>query len=200
LRMNHKQERKRLRAKARQKRDNIPPAVRSDWSQQIIKQVIDWIETNGANAILLYLSMRSEVETNHLFDYLLNSGKVVLAPVMDLKQYTLTPHRITDAERDLVVHPYGMHEPNTEACLPFPLDEIDLITVPGLAFDRQGYRIGYGGGFYDRFLPQCPQAVWIGLAYEAQITADALPQAWDVPLHQIATEKSSISTERLPPR
>ena len=188
--MSPKQERKHLRAEVLRKRDSIPPSVRAKLSQQIVDHAINWIEVNRANRVLIYLSMRSEVETGDLLDYLLSQNKIALAPVMDTKQRTLTPYRIIDAKKDLVLHPYGMYQPNRETCLPFPLDQIDLIFVPCAAFDSKGYRIGYGAGFYDRFLPQCPQAVWLGLAYEAQIVTDTLPQPWDVPLHQILTENS----------
>ena len=188
--MDWTQERERLRSEVLHKRDSIPTNVRAELSQQIIDRAINWIEMNRANAVLIYLSMRSEVETGGLLDYLLFQDKIALAPVMDRKQQTLTPYRIIDAKKDLVLHPYGLYEPNRETCLSFPLDQIDLILVPCAAFDPKGYRIGYGAGFYDRFLPQCPQAVWIGLAYEAQIVADTFPQPWDVPLHQVLTENS----------
>ena len=186
--MNQRQERERLRAEVLHKRDSIPPSVRSELSRRIVDRAINRIEENRANAVLIYLSMRSEVETGGLLDYLLTQNRIALAPVMCMRQRDLTPYRIMDAKDDLVLHPYGVYQPNNETCPSFPLNQIDLIFVPGVAFDLRGYRIGYGAGFYDRFLPQCPQAVWIGLAYEAQIVTDTFPQAWDVPLHQILTE------------
>lgn len=188
--MNAKQERERLRTEALHKRDSIPSNVRAELSRQIVDCAISWVNTNRANTVLTYLSMRSEVETDGLLDYLLTQNKIALAPVMDMKRRTLTPYRIVDAQKDLLLHPYGMYQPNRETCSPFPVDQIDLIVVPGAAFDPQGYRIGYGAGFYDRFLPRCPQAVWIGLAYDVQIVADTLPQPWDVSLHRILTESS----------
>lgn len=186
--MNWIQERKRLRTEILHKRDTIPPSVRTELSHQIVNRAIDWIEANRTDVVLIYLNMRSEVETDSLLNYLLAQNKIALAPVMDKKQQSLTPHRITDAKKNLVLHPYGMYEPNPETCSRFPLAHIDLIFVPGVAFDPKGYRIGYGAGLYDRFLPQCPQAAWIGLAYEAQIVPNTFPQPWDVPLHQILTE------------
>ena len=188
--MNQKQERERLRGEVLRKRDSIPPSVRTELNQRIVDRAINWIELNRADAVLIYLSMRSEVETGDLLNYLLDQNKIVLAPVMNMKWRTLTPRRIVDAKKDLVLHPYGMYQPNKATCPPFPLNQIDLIFVPGVAFDPKGYRIGYGAGFYDRFLPQCPQAVWIGLAYEAQIVADTFPQPWDIPIHQILTENA----------
>ena len=186
--MNQKQERERLRTEGLRKRDSILPSMRTGLSRRIVDHAINWIEVSRANTVLIYLSMRSEVETGGLLDYLLVQNKIALAPVMRMKQRDLTPRRIVDAKKDLVLHPYGMYQPNRETCPPFPLNQIDLIFVPGVAFDLKGYRIGYGAGFYDRFLPQCPQAVWVGLAYEAQIVTDTYPQTWDVPLHQVLTE------------
>ncbi len=193
--MSQEKRRKRLRAEAIRRRDQIPPDVRANLSRGIINCVIDWIEMNPVTAVMLYLSMRSEVETDELLDYLLAHSKIVLATVADLKQRTLTPHRITNPRAELVLHPYGMREPNRETCPAFPLEQIDLILVPGAAFDPKGYRIGYGGGFYDRFLPQCPQAVWMGLAYQTQMIADIFPQAWDIPLHHIITENGDVRRE-----
>ena len=187
--MNWKQERKHLRKEALHRRDSIPASVRTQLSRQIVNRAIDWIEMNRADAVLTYINMRSEVETSGLLSYLLTQNKIVLAPVMDTKQRSLTPHRITDLKKDLVLHLYGMHQPNQAICPPFPLEQIDLIFVPSAAFDLNGHRIGYGAGFYDRFLPRCPQAVWIGLAYEAQVVPNTFPQTWDVPLHQILTER-----------
>ena len=166
--------------------------MRSQLSQRIINRVIKWIEGDGINVVQLYLSMRSEVETDGLLDYLLDCKKIALAPVTNVRRRTLTPHRISNPGTDFVVHPYGMREPNPMTCTPFPPDQIDLIIVPGVAFDRKGHRLGYGGGYYDRFLPQCPQSVWMGLAFEAQLVSDTFPQPWDLPLHYIVTENDRL--------
>ena len=191
--MCQKQARRRLREQGIQRRDAIPPNVRPELSTEIANRVIAWVQTHSVKVVMLYLGMRSEVETDRLLNELFGQGKTVLAPVMDVKRGTLTPHRIIHPERALVLHPYGMREPNPATCSVFPTDQIGLVLVPGVAFDPRGYRIGYGLGCYDRFLPTCPQATWIGLAYEAQIIDDTLPQPWDVPLHQIFTENRAVT-------
>src|SRR5262249_165220 len=74
---------------------------------------------------------------------------------------------------------------------------IELVLVPGIAFDRQGHRLGFGGGYFDRFLPKAPKAFRIGLAFEVQLSDDALPkEAHDAQLDCIVTEKSIIKTGR----
>ena len=92
---------------------------------------------------------------------------------------------------DLVRHRYGMLEPS-ETCPIFPIAQLQLVVVPGIAFDRKGYRLGYGKGFYDRFLANCPPVIPIGLAYQIQIVEDTFPEAWDVPVQHIFTEIGRI--------
>ena len=140
---------------------------------------------------MLYLNMRSEVETLGLLEALLDLGKQVCAPVVDTEQLALIPRRIQNLKTELVRHSYGMLEPS-ETCPIFPTEHLQLIVVPGIAFDRQGYRLGYGKGFYDRFLVKCPHAVAIGLAYRLQLVEDTFTQAWDVPVQHISTETGVI--------
>ncbi len=124
-----RQLRKCLRAEAIRRRDNIPPAVRSELSHRIIKRVINWIEENAIIAVQLYLSMRSEVETDGLLDYLLASAKIALAPVTDMQRRMLTPLRISDPGTDFVFHFYGMREPNPITCPSFPLLQQEVSTL-----------------------------------------------------------------------
>ena len=190
--MTRNENRASLRKEALQRRNDIPPQMRFELSKRIATQVTNWIKTRSIDSVMIYLGMRSEVDTHDVLDYLFNHGKVALAPVMEMKCRTLIPYRIENAKGDLERHRYGMLQPNKEICDKFPLDQIDLIVVPGIAFDLKGYRVGFGGGFYDRFLPNCPEAIWIGLAFEQQIVADIQPQPWDVPLHYIFTEKGNV--------
>ena len=183
--MTRNDKRQRIRKETLRKRDNIPPDVRHELSRDINARTIDFIETQAIESVMLYLSMGSEVETCDLLDYLLQTGKIALAPTIEAKR--LVPRRITDANAELVRHRYGMRQPNRDICPKFPPDQIDLIIVPGIAFDLKKYRIGYGGGYYDRFLPKCPQATWLGLAFKEQVIQDTLPQKWDVALHNIFT-------------
>jgi 5-formyltetrahydrofolate cyclo-ligase len=140
---------------------------------------------------MLYLSMRSEVETTGLLEGLLNSGKQVCAPVVDTEQLNLIPRQIRNPRTELARHRYGMLEPNA-TCPIFPIEHLQLIVIPGIAFDRKGYRLGYGKGFYDRFLVKCPHAVAVGLAYQIQLVEDTFPQQWDVPVQHIFTETGRI--------
>ena len=184
-------ERERVRTEVLHRRDELAPEVRAMCSQQIADLVTHWIQSEGFNSVMLYLSMRSEVETLDLLEGLLHAGKHVCAPVVDTDEHRLIPRRIQDAKTALVRHRYGMLEPNS-TCPLVPISELQLIIVPGIAFDRKGYRLGYGKGFYDRFLAKCSHAVPIGLAYQIQVVEDTFPQVWDVPVKHIFTETDRI--------
>ena len=184
-------ERERVRAEVLRERDRLSPETRAVFSRQIVHAVGHWIQRENFDAVMLYLSMRSEVETDGLLDGLLHVGKQVSAPVVDTEQDCLIPRRIQNGKTDLVRHRYGMLEPSP-ACPIFPITQLQLIVVPGIAFDRKGYRLGYGKGFYDRFLANCPHAIPIGLAYQIQVVEDIFPETWDVPVQYIFTETGRI--------
>ena len=184
-------ERERVRTETLRQREGLVPAVRAVFSRQIVDSVMRWIQSESFDAVMLYLSMRGEVETDTLLEKLLHAGKHICAPVVDTDQNRLIPRRIQEAETALVQHRYGMLEPNT-GCPIFPISQLQLIVVPGIAFDCKGYRLGYGKGFYDRFLASCPHAIPIGLAYQIQVVENTFPHVWDVPVKHIFTETRRI--------
>ena len=184
-------ERKRVRTETLRRREALASEERARLSQRIVNSALRWIQREGFDSVMLYLSMRSEVETTDLLEGLLNSGKQVCAPVINTEQVKLTPRRIQNPNTELVRHRYGMLEPNA-TCPIFPTEHLQLIVVPGIAFDRKGYRLGYGKGFYDRFLTKCSHAIPIGLAYQIQVVEDTFPQTWDVPVQHIFTETGRI--------
>ena len=183
-----------IRSEILQKRDNITPAERTILSERIMAHLIEWIQLSekseqGYNfdSVMVFLSMNSEVDTWQLVELLHEQEKQIIAPVVDTKSGDLIPKQIQNFDEDLVLHRYGMYEPK-ESCPVFPTHQLQLILVPGIAFDRKGHRLGYGKGFYDRFLPTCPNAVTIGMAFQVQIVDDTYPQQWDIPVQHILTE------------
>ncbi|MBC8457620.1 MAG: 5-formyltetrahydrofolate cyclo-ligase [Deltaproteobacteria bacterium] len=182
-----------LRTEARRRRDALSPQeieVKSTASTDSILQII---ESRRFYTVMLYLNMGSEVRTIPLMHKLLAADKIVLAPVMEPAVRKSHPYRIINPSTDIAPSKYGMLQPLRNRCQRFRPESIDLVAVPALAFDIKGYRIGYGGGYYDRFLQRCSQALWMGLAYEMQIIPDACPAEWDVPVHQIVTEERIIN-------
>ena len=199
------QKRKSIRNEKLKRRENLPLAERTTRSKQIVRHVIEWIQQNEKNgegcyfdAVMVYLSMKSEVQTEELIKTLFDQGRQIIAPVVGTESGKLIPRCIQNLEKDLVRHRFGMLEPN-ETCPIFPPDKLQLIFVPGIAFDPNGYRLGYGKGFYDRFLPTCPNVVTISIAFQIQIVEDTYPQPWDVPVQHIFTEEGLIPSKDVTP-
>lgn len=180
------------------KRQQLSQTERTILNKKITTHLDEWIHSSehsekscSFNAIMVYLSMKSEVDTQEVVELLLLEGKQVIVPTVDTDTGQLIPREIQDLNRDLIKHPYGMFEPNND-CPVFPIEQLQLILVPGIAFDLKGFRLGYGKGFYDRFLPKCPTAISIGLAFQSQLVKDTFPQQWDVPVQHIITEEGML--------
>ena len=183
---------KTIRKRMRKIRGRMSATECLEKSNRICKHVEKLIYEKDFRSVMVYVSMRNEVNTRSLIDKLIDQEKIVLAPVMDEVTKELLPYRLTNSQNELVQNNYGIYEPNPKICKLFPVDKIELVLVPGLAFDKNGYRIGYGGGYYDRFLRKCPQAVWLGLAYENQLVDHIPHEKSDVPVKMIATEEGMI--------
>ena len=87
---------------------------------------------------------------------------------------------------------YGILEPFGDGAPATP-DERTLFIIPGLAFDKNGYRIGYGAGYYDVYLANCPTAVTIGICFDFQVTDNAHPDSHDIPVSMIVTDMDNYS-------
>ena len=186
-------ERERVRAETLYRRDRLTEEARTTLSRSIVNSVANWIQSEGFDAVMLYLSMKSEVATFDLLDLLLHREKMVCAPIVDTRQLELTPRRIRDPKTELVRHPYGMLEPNA-TCPTFPISlNSNLLLYLVSLSTHNGYRLGYGKGFYDRFLVRSVHTLFrVGLAYQMQIVEDTFPQTWDVPVQHIFTENGTI--------
>lgn len=140
-----------------------------------------------ARIVHCYVSWRNEVDTRRLIADMLASGKRVVVPVVDLPRRRLRHSEITSLD-DLEPGTFGILEPRPDRFRPVPPEELDLVLVPGVAFDRQGYRIGFGGGYYDDFLRHlsCPK---IGLAYQFQLVDDLPRRPGDERVDVIITEE-----------
>ncbi|MCX5899379.1 MAG: 5-formyltetrahydrofolate cyclo-ligase [Proteobacteria bacterium] len=140
----------------------------------------------------VYVSFLSEVETYSLLRMLLADGRQVSVPCVDRSSLVMSASRLTSIEHDLAPGCFGIPEPAAGCLRPVGSRTIDVVIVPGAAFAVDGFRLGYGGGYYDRFLKNCP-AVTIGLAFDMQVV-DRVPHdvQRDVPLDYIVTEKRLI--------
>jgi len=138
-----------------------------------------------AENILFYASSSFEVDTLLMIEKACFLGKRVALPIVEQNQRKLIPTLISSME-DLRCGTYGIAEPLLDPTKVITLEDLDVVIVPGLAFDRQNNRLGRGAGYYDRFLSTLPQTVTtVGLAFDFQLTESLPTQAHDVRLHQI---------------
>jgi 5-formyltetrahydrofolate cyclo-ligase len=170
-----------LRRQCRQIRDSLGEEIRRETSQAICGWIETWPLFQQSETILTYIPIRAEVDLRPLLDR--HPHKRWLLPrILPEGRMVFHPY---DPDR-LIRHPYGMLEPSPDLPV-ITADEIGLALVPGLAFDRQGWRLGYGGGFFDRFL-SAYNGISSGVTYAA-LLLDHLPhRSHDVTVQYVATE------------
>lgn len=187
-------EKKALRKKILALRDALSVEERRSKSAVIEERLFSLPQFIAAQTVALFVSFRTEVLTESIIRRALSLSKVIVVPVTDLPRKQLLLSRITDYDTDLAPGTWGIPEPKAGCIRPVTPDELDLVITPGAAFDRQGSRIGYGGGFYDGLLRSMPaRKPVVSLAFALQII-DAVPfdLAHDVPVDIIITEEEII--------
>ena len=182
-----------LRKEILSERNKLSPDEVDRLSTIIVNRFMSLDVYEKAKSIMLYLDFRNEVRTGPLIRQMLHDKKQVLIPVTNPSDYSLIVSELKDPQKDLFQGKFGLMEPNENTLRPVDPETIDVVLVPGLVFDNNGYRIGFGAGYYDRFLPNLdPHVPLISLAYELQVV-DAVPkESHDVPVHMIITEQRII--------
>ena len=180
-----------LRRRARRIRDGIPAAERARLSAQVCAAARRLLEDAAGDTVMVYVSCRSEVGTAALIAELRRTHRVAAPRVAAAGRMEAM---LLDTQ-PLVRSRLGIMEPPATAALVEPAS-IDAVLVPGLAFDAHGYRLGYGGGYYDRFLTRCARALRIGLAFETQMVDSVRPHARDQPLDHVVTERRVVDAGR----
>ena len=184
---------KQLRSSLIKKRNALTPGQVAEKSALITGRLLALDEYRSARSIMVYLDCRNEARTADLVTRALADGKSVSAPVTDQAKRLLRPSLIMNFPDDLQPGAWGIPEPRPQAVRPLDPAALDMVVTPGVAFDIAGYRIGYGYGFYDRFLRRTGEGtIFIGLAYDFQVLPDVFPEAHDMPVHIILTEKRLI--------
>lgn len=164
-------------------------------SEIIIQKLLFLQEVSDSETLFIYVDFRSEVETHLCMAELLKMGKRVVVPVTLVQEKRLLPVAIKDVSLDLSPGYCGIPEPPVEKRYGRVVagSEIDTIIVPGSVFDERGGRLGYGGGYYDRFMAkEAPRAKRIGLAFDLQVVDRLVLQPHDELLDLIVTEKRTI--------
>jgi len=182
-----------LRKNMLSQRKNMKPQDVSAFSNKIINTIIGLPEFIKCKNIMLYLSFNNEVDTFPLVTWCLNNGIAVIAPYCVQHEKKIIPFIINNLTTDLTKSTFGIMEPKHDLLKKANINDIDLIIVPGVVFDKHCNRIGFGAGYYDRFLSEkAKNTITIGIAYDYQIIDEVPVGIYDVPLNFIVTQDRII--------
>ena len=179
--------RNQLRQQIRKTRANLTALQQQQAEDSITQQALALIEAQNAQHIALYVSFDGEISTEKLIKTLWAQDKHVYLPVLHPfnSNHLLFLRYLPDTP--MLKNKFGILEPKLNVQNVLPLDELDILFTPLVAFDKQGNRLGMGGGFYDRTLQNWQNVSFIpvGLAHQCQQVEQLPTEAWDVPLHRI---------------
>lgn len=154
-------------------------------SETISQKILSSVHYANASVVFVYMAMLNEVNLESLIIEALSENKLVAIPKIESRRMTF--YQLTHIDAVKLGH-FNILEPISDAIIS-PCAN-DLVIVPGIVFDRRGYRIGYGGGYYDKFLGNLQRDIrTIGVCYDAQIVPELPKDNHDLPVQEIYTEK-----------
>jgi len=168
-------------------------ALDSEWLVAASTKIVKNFQMLGAFAsagtVALYKAIGGEVDLDPLFSACWSAGKRTCIPIFNAEEKIYEMAEVTAETQYLTGH-YGIREPLSPSLC--PMGQIDLIAVPGLAFDRSGNRLGRGGGYYDRLLDGF-SGVAVAVAFDFQILPEVPTEAHDKPVDQLVTEMKIVN-------
>lgn len=169
-----------------------------DGNISLSKKIISSLQTSdfykNAHTIMTFISFGSEIDTHEFIKSSIKEGKRIVVPVTFHESREMKPSQVLDFQ-EFEPGYFNILTPKKEFIRYIDPMEIDLVIVPGAVFDRDGYRVGYGGGFYDRFLSTkiSKDAIKVGIGFDLQVIDKVPREDFDVPVDFILTEKGFIS-------
>ena len=164
---------KELRKIIQNRRDDLQIQYRKKISKIIAEKFFNTVYYINSSNILIYYPFRSEVDVTIIIKKALEDKKNVILPRINDRQLKL--FYINNLEKQLAKGMHDIMEPSTHLCKPAKIPDIDLAVVPGIGFDKNLNRLGYGGGFYDKLLSHIPEGVKkIALCFDIQVV-DKIP-------------------------
>lgn len=182
-----------LRYEFKIKREKYDKKILANYNKKIFIKVLKFVKEKNCQNIFIYVSKDNEVDTKNIIEFLLKNNYNVIVPKTDFSNSNIMPVRL-DNLNNLKLKKFGLLEPD-DSCKIFDYNMLDVIFVPGIVFDKNFHRIGYGRGFFDKFLYNVQNlktgAVQkrIGLAYSFQIVDEIPVQKFDICLDGIITEQ-----------
>jgi 5-formyltetrahydrofolate cyclo-ligase len=186
-------EKRELRKRIIALRDALDPQTRQKSSCRICRQVVESPEFRHAEVVLLFAGFGSEVDTGDLLRASLRMGKRLVLPRVDPETRRLELREVRSLDADLASGTWGIPEPTPERCREVALEAVDFVLVPGVAFDRELRRLGYGGGYYDRILASVAGRMpAVAVCFTMQIVARVPADEHDVRVPVLITETERI--------
>lgn len=169
-----------LRRRMKEIRDGLSPVYRKEAADSCRRQVLESSFYKEADWVYTYISFDSEMDTRDLICDMLKDGKHVAVPkIQGDKMEFHEIHSLSECRPGV----WGIPEPVMEACV----TESGLMLMPGLAFDKEGRRLGYGAGYYDKYLALHPGHYCCGLAYKEQVIEKVPANEYDISIHYLFT-------------
>ena len=182
---------KELRQRFRNIRLSISEGEKSELDRSVAENFLALAQYGEAEVLLVYISKDIEVGTELIIDQALRDGKKVAAPKCDIKTNEMEFYIISSRD-DLAEGYYGLMEPDPDKCPEVEDFSGALCIVPALAYDRKGFRLGFGKGYYDRFLARFG-GVSAGLCYESCVCGELPRGEFDRRVNILVTEKRTVS-------
>lgn len=184
-----------FRSKVEAIRNSIPENEKARLDSLILTHLFNWKLYKNSIYIFCYVSFRSEINTVKIIQNAITEGKTVTVPKIFKALKEMKAFIIKNITTDLAPGEYGIPEP-VDSCQEAEYEKIDLIITPGLAFTTKGERLGYGGGYYDRFLSRYPYIPSCALAYDKLIFEYVPVKEYDIPVDYVITESGVKITQR----
>ena len=189
---NLKQKKIEYRSKYKKLRTNMTPDQKAQLDKALTENFVSTSEYKSADVLLAFVSKDIEVNTTEIIKRAFEDGKKVAVPKCRTEETLMDFYYIKSFD-DLVKGAYNIMEPDEEKCEKLTDFSQGLCMVPGLVFDRDGYRLGFGKGYYDRFLGDF-KGVSVGVCY-SRCTENQLPRGYyDKPVDLVVTEKYTVHT------
>mgnify|MGYP001331200006 CR=1 FL=1 len=182
---------KNLRERVLKELTSVPEAIFIEKNEAIFEQFKKWLPIQKGQTIAITISRNREVDTFRIIQFAWQNGLQVVVPKCRTKTKTMDFFLLSDFNQ-LEDSFMGLKEPDEKKTIFVTKEKIDLVVVPGVCFDKQGYRIGYGGGYYDRFLNNY-QGITVSLCLDLQIVENLPKCNHDIPVQTIITESAIIN-------
>ncbi|HEY4951801.1 MAG TPA: 5-formyltetrahydrofolate cyclo-ligase [Verrucomicrobiae bacterium] len=181
-----------LRKKVRSELKNLMPEKRKGDSEKLCAKLKEQSFWKNAAAVLFFAPLPEEIDLWPLLEETLAAGKTVTLPRFDPAEKSYVAGRVQNLRTEIIPGQFGIREPSAGS-IEIPLTQLDLILVPGVAFDRHGHRLGRGQGFYDRLLEKF-RGIKCGIAFAEQVVEAVPVETRDVKMDFILTPTRCLKT------